>query len=278
MYLACCIPSILPQLTISETLEITKIYSVSGMLPPHIPLVVQRPFRAPHHSTSYVKLFGDECIPCPGEVSLAHHGVLFLHELSEYEQNMLQRLRQPLEHKVVSISHAQGIITYPTKFLLVASMKPCPCGYFGDPVIDCICSAKEIAHYQKRFNKYFQDYFDLQVEVLRVDYEKLTDKRHVENSQDIQRRVNAARERQLERFKGTKFNYNVEMGTKEVMEFCQMDNGGERLLKAAVQQLHLSTRTRQRALKLARTIADMSGSELIMAHHIAEAIQYRLRA
>jgi magnesium chelatase family protein len=278
MLIARCIPSILPQLTIDESLEITKIYSLSGTLPPHMPLILQRPFRASHHAISHARLVGDGCIPCPGEMSLAHRGVLFLHELSEYEQNVLEVLRQSLEDKVITISRAQGTITYPANFMLVVSMKPCPCGFFGDPVNECTCSAQAIAQYHKRFSGSFLDRFDIHVEVPRVDYEKLADKRQVENSETIRRRVQAARERQLERFKGTKYTCNSEMGPKEVREFCKMDRGGERLMKAAMQQLHLSTRVCQRAIKLARTIADVAGSEMIMANHLAVAIQYRLRA
>ena len=277
MLIARCIPTILPRLTIDESLEITKIYSVSGMLPPHMPLILQPPFRTPHHTVSCVKLVGDGCIPCPGEMSLAHHGILFLHELSEYGQNMLEVVCQSLEDKAVKISRAQGTITYPANSILTASIKPCPCGYFGDPVQGCTCSAKAITQYYKRFSGSFLSRFDIQVEVPRVDYEKLADKRQVENSETIRRRVQAARERQLERFKGTKYSCNSEMGPKEVREFCQTDASGEKLLKAAVQQLHLSIKAYHRALKLARTIADVAGSEMILANHIAEAIHYRLR-
>jgi magnesium chelatase family protein len=277
MNLARCIPSILPQLTLNETLEIAKIYSVSGMLSPCMPLKVQRPFRVPHHSINDVKLIGDGCIPYPSEMSLAHHGVLFLHELTEYEQNMLEGLKQPLEDKVMSVSCIQSTITYPAHFMLVASMKPCPCGYLNHLVKECACSKREITHYQRRFSKLFQTQFDIHVEVPLIDYGKLADKRQVENSETIRRRVQSAREMQLERFKGTKLTYNSEMGPKEVREFCRSDGEGERLMKAAIQQLHLSTMTGQSALRLARTIADMAGSELVLANHIAEAIHYRLR-
>lgn len=278
MLLARCIPTILPRLTIDESLEITKIYSVSGTLPPHMPLILQRPFRAPHRTISHDKLVGDGYIPCPGEMSLAHHGILFLHELSEFGQNMLEVMRRPLEDKVVKISRAQDTITYPANFILVASMKPCPCGFFGDPVKGCTCSAKAIAQYHKRLFGSFLRHFDIHVEVLRVDYEKLADKRQVENSETVRRRVQAARERQLARFKGTKYTCNSEMGSKEVREFCQTNAAGKKLLKAAVQQLHLSAMAYHQALKLARTIADVAGSEMILTNHIAEAIHYRLRA
>src|SRR5579864_5390849 len=275
--LARTMPSILPRLVIEEALDITKIYSVTGMLPPDMPLVIQRPFRAPHHTTSHAGLVGGGRIPRPGEISLAHRGVLFLDELPEFGQNVLEVLRQPLEDKIVTISRAQGTITYPANFMLVAAMNPCPCGFYSDPVKECTCSASAIARYQKRISGPLLDRIDIHVEVPRVDYEKLADKRQVENSKTVRARVQAARERQLERFKGTKLTCNAEMGPTEVREFCQTDASGEKLLKAAVQQLHLSARAYHRVLKLARTIADLAGSDMIAANHIAEAVQYRPR-
>src|SRR6266581_4310431 len=270
-------PSILPRMIIDEALEVTKIYSVSGMLPSDIPLVLQRPFRSPHHTTSHAGLVGGGRIPRPGEISLAHRGVLFLDELPEFGQNVLEVLRQPLEDKVVTISRAQGTITYPANFMLVAAMNPCPCGFYGDPVKECSCSASAIARYQKRISGPLLDRIDIHVEVPRVDYEKLSDKRQVEDSKTIRARMQAARERQLERFRGTKLTCNAEMGPTEVREFCQTDASGEKLLKAAVQQLHLSARAYHRVLKLARTIADLAGSEMIAANHVVEAGQYRPR-
>ena len=262
---------------IEEALDITKIYSVSGMLPQDMPLVVQRPFRAPHHTTSHAGLVGGGRIPRPGEISLAHRGVLFLDELPEFGQNVLEVLRQPLEDKVVTISRAQGTVTYPANFMLVASMNPCPCGYFGDPVRDCSCSATAIARYQKRISGPLLDRIDIHVEVPRVDYEKLADKRQAETSAVVRTRVQAARTRQLQRFTGTKLTCNAEMGPAEVHTFCAVEPAGEKLLKAAMQQLHLSARAFHRVLKLARTIADLGDSEVILSHHIAEAIQYRPR-
>jgi magnesium chelatase family protein len=270
-------PSILPRMVIEEALEVTKIYSVSGMLPSDVPLVLQRPFRAPHHTISHAGLVGGGRLPRPGEISLSHRGVLFLDELPEFGQNVLEVLRQPLEDKVVTISRAQGTITYPANFMLVAAMNPCPCGFYGDPVKECSCSATAIARYQKRISGPLLDRIDIHVEVPRVDYEKLADKRQAETSATIRARVQAARERQLERFKGSKLTCNAEMGPNEVREFCQTDPSGEKLLKAATQQLHLSARAYHRVLKLARTIADLAGSEMIMANHVAEAIQYRPR-
>jgi magnesium chelatase family protein len=275
--LARTMPSILPRMVIEEALDITKIYSVSGMLPSDMPLVIQRPFRAPHHTTSHAGLVGGGRIPRPGEISLAHRGVLFLDELPEFGQNVLEVLRQPLEDKVVTISRAQGTVTYPANFMLVGSMNPCPCGYFGDPVRDCSCSATAIARYQKRISGPLLDRIDIHVEVPRVDYEKLADKRQAETSAVIRARVQAARTRQLQRFAGTRLTCNAEMGPAEVHTFCTVEPAAEKLLKAAMQQLHLSARAFHRVLKLARTIADLSESEVIAANHVAEAVQYRPR-
>ena len=275
--LARSVPSILPRMIIEEALDVTKIYSVSGMLPSDMPLVLQRPFRAPHHTISHAGLVGGGRIPRPGEISLSHRGVLFLDELPEFGQTVLEVLRQPLEDKVVTISRAQGTITYPANFMLVGAMNPCPCGYYGDLVKECTCSSTAIARYQKRISGPLLDRIDIHVEVPRVDYEKLADKRNVEKSETIRQRVQAARTRQLDRFKGTPTTCNTEMGPTEVRDFCQTDPSGEKLLKAAMQQLHLSARAYHRVLKLARTIADLAGSDMIAANHIAEAIQYRPR-
>lgn len=273
--LARAVPSILPRMVIEEALDVTKIYSVSGMLSPDIPLVRQRPFRAPHHTISHAGLVGGGRIPRPGEISLAHRGVLFLDELPEFGQNVLEVLRQPLEDKIVTISRAHGTVTYPANFMLVAAMNPCPCGFFGDPVRECSCSGTAINRYQKRISGPLLDRIDIHVEVPRVDYEKLADKRSIENSATIRARVQAARERQLQRFKGSKLTCNAEMGPTEVRAFCEVEPSGEKLLKTAMQQLHLSARAFHRVLKLARTIADLADSELIATSHVAEALQYR---
>jgi magnesium chelatase family protein len=277
MLLARATPSILPPIGMEEFLEVTKMYSVSGMLPSNKPLILLRPFRSPHHTVSLIELVGGGTIPCPGEMSLAHRGVLFLDELPEFEQNVLESLRQPLEEKVVTLARAQGPITYPANCMLIASMSLCPCGFWGDPVKECICSASAIAHHQKRVNGLLLDHIDIHVEVPRVDDEKLADKRNVETSQTIRSRVQAARERQLQRFSGTKLTCNTEMGPAEVRECCHVEPAAEKLLKAAMQQLHLSARAFHRVLKLARTIADLAGSEMIAATHVAEAVQYRPR-
>ncbi|GCE24623.1 Fis family transcriptional regulator [Dictyobacter alpinus] len=273
--LARALPSILPRMLIEEALDVTKIYSVSGMLSTDVPLVRQRPFRAPHHTISHAGLVGGGRIPRPGEISLSHRGVLFLDELPEFGQNVLEVMRQPLEDKIVTISRAQGSITYPANFMLVAAMNPCPCGYYGDPVRECSCSATAIARYQKRISGPLLDRIDIHVEVPRVDYEKLADKRQVEPSAVIRQRVQKARERQQQRLKATALNCNSEMGPAEVRNFCSVDAGGEKLLKAAMQQLHLSARAFHRVLKLARTIADLADCDIIAANHVAEAIQYR---
>ena len=262
---------------IEEALDVTKIYSVNGMLPPEVPLILQRPFRSPHHTTSHAGLVGGGRIPRPGEISLAHRGVLFLDELPEFGHTVLEVLRQPLEDKVVTISRAQGTITYPANFMLVAAMNPCPCGFFNDPVRECTCSSTAITRYQKRISGPLLDRIDIHVEVPRVDYEKLADKRQVETSAIIRTRVQAARERQLQRFTGSKLTCNAEMGPAEVRDCCDVEPAAEKLLKAAMQQLHLSARAFHRVLKLARTIADLAESELIAANHVAEAIQYRPR-
>ncbi len=275
--LARSVPSILPRMTIEEALDVTKIYSVSGMLPQDMPLVLQRPFRAPHHTISHADLVGGGRIPRPGEISLAHRGVLFLDELPEFGQDVLEVMRQPLEDKVVTISRAQGTITYPANFMLVAAQRPCPCGHYSDPVKECTCSATAIIRYQKRISGPLLDRIDIHVEVPRVDYEKLADRRSVENSTTIRARVKAARERQLQRFAGTRLTCNAEMGPSEVRTFCAVEPAAEKLLKAAMQQLHLSARAYHRVLKLARTVADLAGSEGIAANHVAEAIQYRPR-
>lgn len=274
--LARCLPSLLPRMTIEEALDVTSMYSVSGMLPTALPLV-QRPFRALHPPVSQECLLGDGSLPVPGEMGLAHRGVLFLDELPACGHREQEVLCQVLEDKVVTIAREQGTIVYPANFLLIASMRPCPCGFNADPIKGCTCSASAIARYQKRIYARLLDHIDLSIEVPRVDYEKLADRRSVETSEVVRKRVQAAREQQRLRLAGTKFSCNAEMGPAEVRDFCQTDTAGETLFKAAMQQLHLSARASHRTRKLARTIADLAESELIKANHIAEAIQYRPR-
>jgi len=276
--LARSLPSILPQMTNEEALEVTKIYSVSGLLPSDTPLVRQRPFRAPHYTISNAGLVGGGHWPRPGEVSLSHRGVLFLDELPEFGHSLLETLRQPLEDKVITISRAQGSVIFPASFMLVGAMNPCPCGYYGDPLRQCTCPPSLVSRYQRRISGPFIDRVDIFVEVPHVDYEKLTDDRLGEESVKVQERVIAARSRQRERFSGTTLTCNAEMTPTEVREFCQVEETAQSLLKAAMKQLYLSARAFHRILKLARTIADLENTEIIQAHQLAEAIQYRPRS
>jgi len=275
--LARAMPGILPALSIDEALEVTKIYSVSDLLPPEMPLIQLRPFRAPHHTISNAGLVGGGRWPRPGEVSLAHRGVLFLDELPEFGQRTLEVLRQPIEDKKVTISRAQGTLTFPANFQLIAAMNPCPCGYFGDPVRECTCSMGVVSKYQKRISGPLLDRIDIHVEVPRVEYEKLADDRLGEASARVRERVEAARERQRARFQGTGLLCNADMQPADVRVHCQVDDTGKSLLKAAMTQLQLSARAYHRILKLARTIADLAGSAGIQPPHLAEAIQYRPR-
>jgi len=275
--LARALPSILPPMTNEEALEVTKIYSVSGLLPPDTPLIRQRPFRAPHYTISHAGLVGGGHWPKPGEISLSHRGVLFLDELPEFGHSLLEVLRQPLEDKVVTISRAQGRVTFPANFMLVGAMNPCPCGYYGDPFRRCTCAPGLVSRYQRRISGPFIDRVDIFIEVPHIDYEKLTDDSAGEPSAKVQARVSAARARQLERFSGTHLTCNAEMTPTEVREFCQVEEQAQSLLKAAMKQLYLSARAFHRVLKLARTIADLENSAIIKAHHVAEAIQYRPR-
>jgi len=275
--LARSLPSVLPPMTTEEALEVTKIYSVSGLLPPDTPLIRQRPFRSPHYTISNAGLVGGGHWPKPGEISLSHRGVLFLDELPEFGHSLLEVLRQPLEDKVVTISRAQGRVTFPANFMLVGAMNPCPCGYYGDPFKQCTCPPSLVSRYQKRISGPFIDRVDIFVEVPHIDYEKLADDRLGEQSDKVQARVKTARSRQLKRFEETRLTCNTEMTPTEVREFCQVEESAQSLLKAAMKQLYLSARAFHRILKLARTIADLENTGIIKAHHVAEAIQYRPR-
>jgi len=276
--LARSLPSILPPMTNEEAIEVTKVYSISGLLPSDSPLVRQRPYRSPHYTVSNVGLVGGGRWPRPGEVSLSHRGVLFLDELPEFGHSLLELLRQPLEDKAITISRAQGSLTFPANFMLVGAMNPCPCGYYGDPVKECTCSPGLVSRYQKRISGPFMDRVDIFIEVPRVDYEKLADERLGEGSATVQARVADTRVRQQERFRGTRFICNAEMTPNEVREFCQVEDSAQSLLKAAMNQLNLSARAFHRILKLARTIADLENGTIIKAPHLAEAIQYRPRS
>jgi len=275
--LARAMAAIMPALTLPEAIEVTKIYSVSGLISKDLPLIAQRPFRSPHYSTSHAGLVGGGRIPHPGEISLSHRGVLFLDEFPEFNHMALESLRQPMEDKVVTISRAEGSLTFPANFILVAAMNPCPCGYYGDPVKECKCSSTVVTRYQKKISGPLMDRIDIFIDIPRIDYEKLMDDRLSEQSAKIRQRVQNARELQLDRFKGTDLTSNADMTASEVKQFCGIDGAAQSLLKTAMKQLHFTARAFHRTLKLARTVADLDKSELIKTNHLAEALQYRQR-
>jgi magnesium chelatase family protein len=275
--LARAMPSILPEMSIDESLDVTRIYSVADQLPADTPLMQIRPFRAPHHTISHAGLVGGGNWPRPGEISLAHRGVLFLDEFPEFGSRVLEVMRQPMEDKQVTISRAQGSLTFPANFQLIAAMNPCPCGYAGDGLKACTCSHQTVTRYQKRISGPMLDRIDIHIEVPRVDFEKLSDNRRGEASDEIRARVEGARQRQRERFAGLDNGVmtNADMRVAEVRQFCELDDEGQMLIKAAMTQLQLSARAYHRILKLARTIADLAGEESIQSTHLAEALQYR---
>jgi magnesium chelatase family protein len=273
--LARSIPGILPAMPIEEALDVTRIYSIVDQLPEDTPLIRQRPFRAPHHTISHAGLVGGGNWPQPGEISLAHRGVLFLDELPEFGRRVLEVLRQPLEDKHVTISRAQGSLTFPANFQLIGAMNPCPCGYSGDPVKACSCSNQVITRYQKRISGPMLDRIDIHIEVPRVDYDKLSDDRSGEPSSIIQKRVEAARQYQYTRFEDSKLTCNADMGPSEIYQYCSLNDTCQSLMRSAMQQMQLSARAYHRILKLSRTIADLAGEEEIATAHLAEALQYR---
>lgn len=273
--LARALPSILPKPTVDEVLEITKIYSVAGLLSFKDKLVVERPFRSPHHTTSGVALVGGGTTPKPGEISLAHRGVLFLDEFPEFSRSVLENLRQPLEDGIVTVSRAAGTVTFPAQFSLVAAQNPCPCGYFTDQTRSCVCTPSQIMKYQKKISGPLLDRIDLHVEVGRVEYEKLSSDASGEPSSAIQERVQKARDIQTRRFAGGAVKTNSEMTIREIKEHCGLDEAEQNFMKAAVMKMYLSARSYHRILKLARTIADLYGEESLRVPHLAEALQYR---
>ena len=261
-----------------EALQASRIYSIAGLLPGDAPLIIRRPFRAPHHTISNAGLVCGGRMPKPGEVSLAHRGVLFLDELPEFGHAVLEVLRQPMEDKTVTISRAQGTVTYPANFMLIGAMNPCHCGNLGDPHKQCACSASMVSRYQKRISGPLLDRMDIYVEVPRVQYDKLAGAPTGDTSAVVRERVVAARERQSARFENTPHHANADMGPAEVWEWCKLDTAAGGLAKAAMERMHLSARAFHRTLKLARTIADLADADEIGAAHLAEAIQYRQRA
>lgn len=273
--LARTFPSILPKLIFEESLEISRVYSVMGMLKDG--LVSVRPFRAPHHSSSHVGLVGGGAHPRPGEISLAHRGVLFLDELAEFPRHTLEALRQPLEDGYISVSRASGTCLFPARFTLIAATNPCPCGYLDHPVKDCVCSPGQIIKYRKRISGPILDRIDLHVGVPDVQTDKLTGNFKSESSAQIRERVQKAREAQWERFKDRKISSNAEMNNREIKEFCPQSVGSLSLLRAAVAKFSLSARSFFRILKVSRTIADLAGEKEVNSAHIAEALQYRTK-
>jgi magnesium chelatase family protein len=273
--LARAMVGVLPSMTLDESLEVTRIYSVADMLADHTPLVQYRPFRAPHYTISHAGLVGGGSVPRPGEISMAHRGVLFLDELPEFG-NKLEALRQPLEDRTVTVSRAAGAMTFPANFMLIAAANPCPCGYYGDPAKACVCSSSAITRYRQRVSGPVLDRFDIHLEVPRVDFEKMTSTQQAEPSAAIRARVQAARDRQIARFAGTRMLCNADMTAGEINHFITLDAEGQSLMRAAMQHHQLSARGYHRVLKLSRTIADLEGSQGIKQTHLAEALQYRM--
>jgi magnesium chelatase family protein len=286
--LARAMPSILPEMSIEESLDVTRIYSVADQLPAGTPLIRHRPFRAPHHTISHAGLVGGGNIPKPGEISLAHRGVLFLDEFPEFGTRVLEVMRQPMEDKVVTISRVKGSLTFSANFQLIAAMNPCPCGYYGDAMKPCSCAPVLVTKYQKRISGPLLDRIDIHIEVPRVDYEKLSEDRVGESSECIRARVQAARDIQSKRFglqslptlcrsqeTSESVICNADMRVGEIRQFCKLQDEGQSLMRAAMTQLNLSARAYHRILKLARTIADLAECEEIQSVHLAEALQYR---
>ena len=268
-------PTILPDMTFEETIETTKIHSIAGNIPSGVSLIDRRPFRAPHHTISPMGLAGGGTIPRPGEISLAHNGVLFLDEFPEFSRQTMEVLRQPLEDGTVTISRVSGTLTYPCSVALVCAMNPCPCGYYGTGVRKCTCSRAEVTRYLNKISGPLLDRIDIHIEVPAVQYEELSSSIPAESSAEIRKRVNKARRVQLERFKGLDISANARIPTGKLHEFCALDDKADALLKKAFEKLGLSSRAYSKILKVSRTIADLEGSETIKQSHVAEAVQYR---
>lgn len=269
------IPSILPDLTFEEALEITKIHSVAGILPKQLPILTTRPFRAPHHTVTKSSLVGGGTVPKPGEISLAHFGVLYLDELTEFKKETLEVLRGPLEDRTITISRLNATLTYPCNFMFVASMNPCPCGYYGSTEKECTCTPEAIKKYMGKISGPLLDRIDMQIEVAPVKYQKLEQKQIAETSEKIKQRVDKARNIQLKRYEGQKIYSNSELTPKLIETYCELDKSSQKIMQEAFQKLNFSARAYHRILKVARTIADLEEKEKIEVAHIAEAIQYR---
>lgn len=269
------LPGILPDMSRGEMIQSTEIYSVAGLTSREHPIVSMRPFRAPHHTVSAAGLSGGGTSPRPGEISLAHNGVLFLDELPEFRSDVLEVLRQPLEDGEVAVSRVAGTVTYPSRFMLVCAMNPCKCGWYGHPSGRCRCTERDVRRYHSKISGPLLDRIDLIVEVPALDYEELSRRSSAERSADIKKRVNAAREIQRRRFGGDGTMCNAHIGSREMSEICALDAEGEALMHAAFDSMRLSARSYDRILRVARTIADLDGQKNISAEHIAEAIQYR---
>lgn len=269
------LPSILPDMTFDESIETTNIYSIAGALPQGISLLRSRPFRSPHHTVSPAGLSGGGAVPKPGEISLAHNGVLFLDELPEFTRNTLEVLRQPIEDQVISISRASAKFQYPCSVMVVCAMNPCPCGYYGHPKRSCTCSQSSVHRYLNKVSGPLVDRLDIHISVPPVEFENLSDKRKAEPSSAIKERVEKARRLQIERFKGTDIKCNAKMDAASTRKFCKMSDNALMILKASFERLSLSARAYDKILRIARTIADLDNEEIIEVKHITEAIQYR---
>lgn len=269
------LPTILPSLTLEESIEITKLYSIAGLLPPETPLVTERPFRAPHHTISNVGLIGGGRMPKPGEISLAHNGVLFLDELPEFSRGALESLRQPLEDGIITISRSLSSVNYTSSFMLIASLNPCPCGFYGDPVKVCTCSSSQIVKYRSKISGPLLDRIDIHIEVPRVNCREVMEKDNIEDSFAIRERVEKARKTQRERYCENNIFSNAQMTKKQIKKYCNINDNAKNLLYKAMEKLNLSARAYDRILKVARTIADLEQSVEIEISHLSEAIQYR---
>ncbi|HKL08609.1 MAG TPA: YifB family Mg chelatase-like AAA ATPase [Bacteroidales bacterium] len=270
------LPTIIPPFTLHEALETTKIHSVAGKIDGETSLMTRRPFRSPHHTISDVALVGGGGYPQPGEISLAHNGVLFLDELPEFQRSVLEVMRQPLEDRIITISRAKFTVEYPASFMLVSSMNPCPCGYYNHPDKECVCAPGNIQRYLNKISGPLLDRIDIHIEVVPVSYDELAETKPAESSEEIKKRVLKAREKQSERFSSHEQIYsNAQMSSKMIRTWCEIDTAGKTLLKKAMEKLGLSARAYDRILKVARTIADLEGTENIQSYHLAEAIQYR---